>query len=245
MWRPYPPDKAKKHGALRDIEGEEPLRVRCRREGSGATMISDNDIIRRVQQGERELFGELHARYHERIYHHVARSIFEREAAQDVACETWLRAYAAVDRFEPRSDYSVPAWLLRIATNLVTDYRRRLPSVEWTDEIEQEPMLRLMSPAAESEVMRREQSLAVRRALGTLSDGDRQIIHLAHQDDLNCQEIASILGKPSVSAVTSHLYRAMQHLKRALEASGWFPEYAPEHAHATNHARATIREKRA
>ena len=195
-------------------------------------MISDNDLIRRVQNGERELFGELHTRYHERIYHHVARSIFEREAAQDIACETWLRAYAAVDRFEPRNDYSVVAWLLRIATNLVTDYRRCLPAVELCDESEQEPTLRLMSPGAESEVMRREQSLAVRRALGTLSEGDRQIINLAHQDDLNCQEIAAVLGKPSVSAVTSHLHRAMRHLKQALEKSGWFPEYAQEQTRA-------------
>lgn len=188
-------------------------------------MLSDNEIVLRVQGGERELFGELHVRHHERIYRYVSRSIFEREAAQDVACEVWLRAYAAVDKFEPRSDSSVIAWLMRITSNLITDYRRRLPTTNLADETENEPILQLVSPAAEREVFRHEQAYAVRRAMQTLSDGDRQIIHLAHQDDLSCRQIADVLGKPSVSAVTSHLYRAMRHLKTALEQSGWFGEY--------------------
>lgn len=190
---------------------------------TGATDMTDNDIILRVQDGERELFGELHARHHERVYRAIGRSIFDVETAQDLASETWMRAYAAVDKFSPRESYSVIAWLLRIAANLVTDHRRRLPVGETCDDYE-ERTLRLISPAAEREVLRNEQSRAVRRALQTLSEADRQIIHLAHDNDLSCREIAVILDKPSVSAVTSHLHRAMRHLKSALEQSGWFGE---------------------
>lgn len=187
-------------------------------------MLSDNDIIERVQRGERELFGELHTRYHERIYRTIGRSIFDADTAQDIAGEVWVRAYAAVDRFSPREQHSAIAWLLRIAANLVTDHRRRLPVGETCDDYE-EKTLRLVSPAAEREVMRHEQSRAVRQAMETLSDGDRQIIQLAHDNDLSCREIAAALDKPSVSAVTSHLHRAMRHLKTALEQSGWFAEY--------------------
>lgn len=188
-------------------------------------MMTDNDIIRRVQKGERELFGELHTRHHDRIYRFVARSIFEREAAQDVACEVWLRAYAAVDKFQPQGERSAVAWLLRIASNLVTDYRRRLPPLE-REENETEVTLYLVSPAAEKEVMRGEQSRAVREAIATLSPGDQQIIYLAHSEDLSCAEIAAVLQKPSISAVTSHMHRAMKHLKKALEGSGWFCDMA-------------------
>ncbi|MBV9867631.1 MAG: RNA polymerase sigma factor [Abitibacteriaceae bacterium] len=187
-------------------------------------MLTDNEIIRRVQKGERELFGELHTRHHERVYRYVAHSIFQREAAQDVASEVWLRAYAAVDRFEPRAENSVMAWLLRIATNLITDYRRRLgPECQQWEEDSETP-LRLLSPAAEHEVMSAERSRAVRHALSQLSDNDRQIIYLAHQNELSCAEIAVAMNKPSVSAVTSHLHRAMGHLREKLEQSGWFGE---------------------
>ncbi len=196
--------------------------------------MTDNDIIARVQNGERELFGELHTRYHDRIYRTVARSVFDADTAQDIAGETWVRAYAAVDRFAPRESHSVVAWLLRIAANLVTDHRRRLPVGETCDDYE-EKTLRLVSPAAEREVLQNEQAHAVRRALETLSEVDRQIIHLAHDNDLSCREIAVVLDKPSVSAVTSHLHRAMQHLKTALEKSGWFAEYsAPNSKQALN-----------
>jgi RNA polymerase sigma-70 factor, ECF subfamily len=188
-------------------------------------LLSDNDIIRRVQRGERELFGELHSRHHERVYRYVAQSIFQRETAQDVAGEVWVRAYRAVDRFQPRGDHSVTAWLLRIAANLITDYRRQLPAMPLSMEEEETPaQLRLVAPAADQEVLRDEQARVVRRALRQLSSGDQQIIYLAHQDDLSCQEIAAALNKPSVSAVTSHLHRAMRHLKAKLEDSGWFAE---------------------
>lgn len=186
-------------------------------------MLHDNDIIARVQGGERELFGELHTRHHERVFRYVARSIFEPEAAQDVACEVWLRAYNAVDRFQPQGGHSVLSWLLRIASNLVIDYRRRLPPTQQPDEHDEwENSLHLVAPAAEREALRAAQDHAVRRALATLTAGDQQIIHLAHQDDLSSAQIAAILEKPSVSAATSHLHRAMQHLKKALERSGWF-----------------------
>lgn len=187
-------------------------------------MLSDNEIIQRVQQGQRELFGELHTRHHERIYRYVAHSIFQREAAQDVAGEVWLRAYGAVDRFQPRSENSVLAWLLRIAANLVTDYRRRLgPECQQLDE-ETDTPLRLLSPAAEHEVLAAERARAVRGALLQLSDSDREIIYLAHQNELSCAEIAVAMNKPSISAVTSHLHRAMCHLREKLEQTGWFGE---------------------
>lgn len=198
-----------------------------------AAMLSDTDIILRVQRGERELFGELHTRYHDRIYRTVGRSVFDPDIAQDIAGEVWVRAYAAVDRFAPRESHSVVAWLLRIAANLVTDHRRRLPVGETCDDYE-EKTLRLVAPGAEREVLRAEQSRAVRRALETLSDGDRMIIELAHDSDLSCREIAVALDKPSVSAVTSHLHRAMRHLKTALEQSGWFSEQFPTARRARN-----------
>jgi DNA-directed RNA polymerase specialized sigma24 family protein len=66
----------------------------------------------------------------------------------------------------------------------------------------------------------------VRRALAQLSLSDQQIIYLAHQNDLSCAEIAVALNKPSISAVTSHLHRAMCHLKEKLMQSDWFEDMA-------------------
>jgi RNA polymerase sigma-70 factor (ECF subfamily) len=191
-------------------------------------MVSDSDLIRRVQRGERELFGELHARHHERVFRYIAYAVWQREAAQDIAGEVWLKAYKAVDDFVPRGENSVLSWLLRIASNSVTDYRRRLkPQVSLSAEDEPSTLL-LSVPSAEGEALRLEKIREVRRALGRLSESDRRIIYLAHQNDMTCAQIALAMHKPSISAVTSHLHRAMRHLRDVLRQSAWFEDEAAE-----------------
>jgi RNA polymerase sigma-70 factor (ECF subfamily) len=196
---------------------------------TSSVMISDSELIRRVQKGERELFGELHARHHDRVFRFIAHSIWQREAAQDVAGEVWLRAYKSVDNFKIGEREAVVAWLLRIASNCVVDYRRRVKPQEALPEEEgQELALQMVSPSAEGHALRQEKIRAVRCALNTLSESDRQIIYLAHQSDMSCAQIAEVLSKPSISAVTSHLHRAMKHLRSALEKSDWFDEMRPD-----------------
>ncbi len=186
-------------------------------------MLSDCEILRRVQNGERELFGELHVRHHERVFRFVAHSIWQREAAEDIAADVWLRAYGAVDKFDPKSESSVLSWLLTIASNRMTDYRRRLkPQVSLDDEAAS--TLQMASPAAERQAMRFEKGREVRKALSQLKESDRQIIYLAHMNEFSSSQIAQILEKNSVSAVTSHLHRAMRHLKIILEKNDWFGE---------------------
>ena len=186
-------------------------------------MLSDCEIVRRVQNGERELFGELHVRHHERVFRFVAHSIWQREAAEDIAADVWLRAYAACDKFVPQNENSVLSWLLKIASHRVTDYRRRLKPQISLDDADESP-LQLTSPGAERQTMQRENVREVRKALSQLKESDRQIIYLAHLNELSSSQIAQILEKNSVSAVTSHLHRAMRHLKTILETNDWFGE---------------------
>lgn len=184
-------------------------------------MLSDCEIISRVQNGERELFGELHVRHHERIFRFVAHSIWQREAAEDVAADVWMRAYAAVDKLEVKSENSVLSWLFTIASHRVTDYRRRLKPQCSLDE-DDDSILQLTSPGAERVAIHDENVRAVRTAMSQLAESDRQIIYLAHLNEFSSSQIAQILRKPSVSSVTSHLHRAMRHLKTILEKNDWF-----------------------
>jgi RNA polymerase sigma-70 factor, ECF subfamily len=189
-----------------------------------ASQWSDAEILWRVQAGERQLFALLYDRHHERVFRFVSRSVWQRENAQDIASEVWLRAYNAVDRFEVRRESSIVAWLLRIASNLVTDYRRRLgPECESWEESEETISPRATESSTERLFWKRERLRALRDAFGTLSFNDQQIIMLAHGRGLSSAQIAVVLGKPSISAVTSHLHRAMSHLREKLRRAGWDP----------------------
>ena len=185
---------------------------------------SDAEILGRVQTGERHLFELLYQRHHERVFRFVSRSVWQRENAQDIAGEVWLRAYNAVDRFEVRRESSIIAWLLRIAANLVTDYRRRLgPECESWEENDEMPSPRGTESGTERQFWKRERLRALREAFDTLSPSDQQIIMLAHGRGLSSAQIADALDKPSISAVTSHLHRAMSHLRDKLRRAGWDP----------------------
>ena len=183
---------------------------------------NEADIIRRIQAGERELFGELHRHYYPRVQRFIELEVFHREEAQDLALEVFLRAYQTIDRFRPRGPGAFCSYLLRIASNLVTDYRRRLPAtdtVSW-EGLAEDPPLVLVSPTPEEEWQQREQRAQVQRALAELPPEDRQILYLAYEEDLSRQQIAEVMGKPSVTAVTSHLYRALQKVRDRLARAG-------------------------
>ena len=180
--------------------------------------------MRRVQSGDREAFLILFDRYYGRVEGYARRQIHDQEAARDIASETFLRAYRCVDGFRV-GEISYAGYLFLICRRLVITERARHGGMisgsldEHIDELEAIPdggVLPLdLLLSAERDAMLRE-------ALNRLPPVDREIIQLAFERDLSRRDIAEILVKPSVSAVTSHLHRAMQKLKAIIIQQGYF-----------------------
>ena len=84
-------------------------------EVSAGALQSDGDLVRRAQAGDREAFGVIVRRYQRRVFAVGIRMLRNRSDAEDLVQETFLRAYRALDRFEP--DRPLAPWLYRIATN--------------------------------------------------------------------------------------------------------------------------------
>ena len=80
-----------------------------------------------------------------------------------------------------------------------------------------------------------ERCAMLRDALDQLSPSDREIIQLAFEQDMSRRDIGQILAKPSVSAVTSHLHRAVQKLKAIVIEQGYFESHR-EAEQTANHA---------
>lgn len=191
--------------------------------------LPDNDILRRVQQGEREAYLTLFDRHYRRIECYAFRQLHNAEAARDIASETFLRAFRSVDSFRIGEQITYLGYLFLICHRLILTERQRqratpVVSLDVLNPEDDAPGM----PRTEgdslplSKLLQAESRAMVRDALGKLSTEDREIIHLAYERDLSRQDIAGILGKPSVSAVTSHLYRAMQKLKTVLIQQGYF-----------------------
>jgi RNA polymerase sigma-70 factor (ECF subfamily) len=167
-------------------------------------MASDEALMIAFQNGSREAFDELFARYREALYGFFRRRLERRERAQDLTQETFLAVLRARSRYVPSA--LVRTYLYGIATNLISAERRHhgrdafpLPSVDPTS----------ASPP-------HDESLWVRQALARLDAADREILMLREYEQLSYAEIAELLCIP-LNTVRSRLFRSRMALRECLE----------------------------
>ena len=199
--------------------------------------VSDEEILRRVQQGERTAFVQIFDRYYQRVERYACRKLMNIESAADIASETFHRAFRSVDTFRI-GQISYLAYLYIICRRLVaTEISKRIAAPFLSlDDLEDHllPEYSKADMALES-VLDSERSCMLQFALNCLDTDDREVVHLAFEKDISRKDIAEIMGKPSVSAVTSHLHRAMTRLRGIVHKQGYFKlipqQEGREHAH--------------
>jgi RNA polymerase sigma-70 factor, ECF subfamily len=161
-------------------------------------------------QRDRAAFAPLYERYVDQIFAYAHTLTRNRELAEDVTASTFAKAIEDLPRFEWRGvPYS--AWLYRVAANVVARQARR-PA--WLDLDEHQP---IDAEGPEQIVERRDREAAVRDAVATLPDDQRQAVLLRFGGDLRNREIGEIMGR-SEGAVKLLTFRAMTSLRRELGA---------------------------
>jgi RNA polymerase sigma-70 factor, ECF subfamily len=146
------------------------------------------DLIRSAQAGDRPAFAALIERYWERLYRWLCRLTRDGTTAEDLAQETFLKAFAAVRSFRPGSNFR--AWLFRIGHNNFVNQRRQIrhnrqPLVP---EIAEEPR----GPV--SETLSREALTLIAEAVGKLPSDFRGALTLRVEEGLSFRDIAEVLG---------------------------------------------------
>lgn len=141
-----------------------------------------------------------------------------REDAEDATQKTLVRALESRHRF--RGDAEVYTWLYRILLNLVKDlWKHRARSRSWLVAPGEEALraVREDRPNAEQVLGASQRDQAVRRSLGSLDPGAREIIVLRHYQEMSYEDIASVLAIP-VGTVRSRLSAARERLRERLAA---------------------------
>lgn len=191
--------------------------------------LDDTELVRRVLDGERDLF-ELIMRRHNRPLSRVIRAILGPvSGVDDVLQDTYVRAYAALSRFEARS--SLGTWLTRIAINearMVLRRRRRHHRVVVSIEDHQHPQAGMERTTRSStapppempehRAVRHELREVLAQHLDALPEEHRLIFVLRHVEQLSTSEAATRLGiRPETARV--RLHRTRQALRRSLARS--------------------------
>ena len=176
------------------------------------TMPTDRDLILQARRGEREAFGELVTRYQTSAFNVCYRILHERGEAEDLAQETFIRAYDRIHTFDIEREFG--PWIRRVAANLCLNHLEgQKVTAELDDERDADPA---QLPESVQEV--KERSEAIRQALSSLPAHYRIVVELRHYQELSYEEIAEELKIP-LSDVKSHLFRARKILAEKLHAS--------------------------
>ena len=176
------------------------------------TAPTDRDLIVRASRGANDAFGELITRYQTSVFNVCYRLLHERAEAEDLAQETFMRAYERLHTFELEREFG--PWIRRVAANLCLNY---LESRKVTAPLDEERDVD-ESARPEKQVEVQERSAQIRAALSSLPPRYRLVVELRHYQELSYDEIAKELGIP-LSDVKSHLFRARKLLAEKLHAS--------------------------
>ena len=183
--------------------------------------IDDREAVARAQRGDHEAFRVLVERYQSRAYGLALRILGNPDRARDALQESFLKAYAALDRFEGRSGFYT--WLYRLVFNQCIDMKRRDRSaghLEWDDEVARD-VAPEGAPAASGpsspdlDLDRAQLREALADAIESLPAEARRTLVMREIDGLSYAEIAEALEIPK-GTVMSRLHYARKRVRELL-----------------------------
>jgi len=184
--------------------------------GRTASYGPPEDEVRAIaacQKGDRDAYELIVRRYAARAIG-VARTILRDGAlAEDVAQEAFVRAFRAIRRFRISEPFY--PWLYRILKNACLSRLKRRRRVEASLDSEDAPPVAAPPSDPAATASKKELRATIEAAMAALSEAHREILHLAHFEELSYKEIAACLSIP-IGTVMSRLWAARQALKKTL-----------------------------
>lgn len=185
------------------------------------TQEQDQQLVERVQRGDKRAFDLLVLKYQHKILGLVVRFVHDSHEAQDVAQEAFIKAYRALGNF--RGESAFYTWLYRIAINTAKNYLvakgRRPPdsdvSAENAEFYEGDHALKDIE-TPERALLRDEIEAAVHKAIQNLPEDLRTAVTLREFDGLSYEDIGKVMQCP-VGTVRSRIFRAREAIDKVLQ----------------------------
>ncbi len=189
--------------------------------------LTDQEVVRHAVAGREAAYRELIRRYQRPVFSLIYRMVRDRELAEDLAQETFIKVLGAIESYRPEFRFS--SWIFKIANNAAIDQLRRRglktlsldgsPHAETAEAIEATTLQ--IGDDAESpldEVTNRELGQQIETAIAQLRPEYRSCILLRHVEGRPYEEIAEILDLP-LGTVKTYIHRARHELRLLLQDS--------------------------
>ena len=173
---------------------------------------SDEALLLRVADSDREAFELLYHRYVRPIYGLALRKLDDRAQAEDVVQEAFTSIWRSAQSYRPERG-SAGGWLYTVARNATVDRMRRNTRVDTISEL---PELESPDSGPYELAARSDAAWRVHRALEELNTNEREVIELAYWSGLSQSEVASYLNQP-LGTVKTRTRNALARLAQVLE----------------------------
>ena len=178
------------------------------------TEPTDQQLVVRVQKGDKRAFDLLVLKYQYKVHAIVARFIRDSDEVRDVVQEAFIKAYRALPKF--RGDSQFYTWLYRIAVNTAKNYlvarSRRPPSsdvdLEDAEYYSGSDQLKDHS-SPENQLFRDQLEVAINQAIAELPEDLRTAVTLREYEGLSYEEIAGVMDCP-VGTIRSRIFRGRE-----------------------------------
>ena len=175
--------------------------------------ISDEQLVGIIRSKNKELFSELVRRYQNKIFFYINRLINNREEAEDLTQEVFIKVYQNLQGFDIKRKFS--SWIYRIAHNESVNYIKKKSRFKFLS-IEQNEFLKNTMASTEDimeKIITKESQLAVKKILSKLSFSHKEVLILRYFEEKSYGEISDILRKP-VNTVGTMINRAKAEMEK-------------------------------
>lgn len=180
--------------------------------------LLDNELVVVVRENDPERYGEIIERYQTKLFVYLYRLIGDREEAEDLLQDVFIKTYRNLNSFDASRKFS--SWIYRIAHNEAVNYIKRKSLkrfIPWEDITATKDKLEMSSveEGVDKAWIRKETNQEIDEAIKRLSFKYRQVLILRYYSDKSYEEISEILGRP-VNTVGTLINRAKKKLAEEL-----------------------------
>ncbi len=176
--------------------------------------LTDLELVQQVRNGKRQAYTELMRRYQQRVYWVARRIVGNHDDADDVAQETFVKAYLALGDF--RGDSSFFTWLYRIAVNLSLNSVRKQQVMNY---LRESPLISSMLPAKDNphaELEMKETESRLQKAVALLPEKQKAVFVMRYYEEMSYEEISEVL-KTSVGGLKANYFHALKKVQEFMK----------------------------
>lgn len=180
-------------------------------------MMTDEDLVKAYAEGSNEAFDNLLKRYKDRIYSYIYRVVKNDDTANDIFQETFVKAIITIKQGRYTENGKFPAWITRIAHNLIIDFYRQEKSenMQSTDLEDVNVLNRkeLCESTIEDMMVADQITSDVKQLISELPELQREVLNMRYYQNLSFKEIAELTGV-SINTALGRMRYAIINLRR-------------------------------